>query len=102
MDALPARVRGIATLRGLGYSFREIGEALGVSPQAVSLMLSRHRRTMTSLRHAMELRGLSTRAVNALRRHGITGREQGLSKEIMRVLANERNCGRKKLAEIDA
>jgi DNA-directed RNA polymerase alpha subunit len=50
----------------------------------------------------MELRGLSTRAVNALGRHGITSREQALSSEIMRLLANEKNCGRKTLAEIEA
>ena len=55
LEELPHRVRDIATLRGLGYTFREISEQFGVTPQAISLMLSRHRRVLKTLRGAVEL-----------------------------------------------
>lgn len=97
---VPQRVREIAMLRGLGYSFREIAGQLHVSPQAVSLMLSRHRRALKSLRGAMELSHLSVRAVNALGRHGIHTREEALTRDALELLKNERNCGRKTIDEI--
>lgn len=97
---LPARVRDIATLRGLGYSFREIAEQLGVTPQAVSLMLTRHRRSLKSLKSSIELRSLSARAVNALGRHGISTRAEAREKNVLELLGSERNCGRKTLDEI--
>ena len=50
LEELPQRVRDIATLRGLGYTFREISEQFGVTPQAISLMLSRHRRVLKTFR----------------------------------------------------
>ena len=74
LDTIPERVRQIAMLRGLGYSYRQIAGPLQVTPQAVSLMLTRHRRSLKSLRAAMELNSLSARAVNALGRHGIRTR----------------------------
>jgi predicted transcriptional regulator len=76
LDEVPERVRQIAMLRGLGYSYRQIAGPLHVTPQAVSLMLTRHRRSLKSLRDAMELNSLSARAVNVLGRHGIRTREQ--------------------------
>lgn len=94
------RVREIAMLRGLGYSFREIGKQLGVSPQAVSLMLLRHRRSFKSLRQAMEFSDLSARAVNALGRHGIRNREEARQRGVLDLIKDERNCGRKTLEEI--
>ena len=97
---VPQRVRQIAMLRGLGYSYRQIAEPLNVSPQAVSLMLTRHRRSLKSLTGAMELRSLSARAVNALGRHGIRTREQARKANVLALLADERNCGRKTLEEI--
>ena len=100
LDAVPQRVREIAMLRGLGYSFRQIAEQFSVTPQAVSLMLSRHRRTIKSLRGALELRNLSPRAVNALGRHGIRTRDQAREKDAVALLKGERNCGRKTLEEI--
>jgi len=100
LEAVPQRVREIAMLRGLGYSFREIAGQLHVSPQAVSLMLSRHRRSIKSLRSAMELRNLSARAVNALGRHRIKTREEAQATNVLALLGNERNCGRKTLEEI--
>ncbi len=99
-DELPHRVRDIATLRGLGYSFREIAEQLDVTPQAVSLMLSRHRRSLKSLKGSIDLRSLSARAVNALGRHGISNREQARQKDVLQLLRGERNCGRKTIDEI--
>jgi DNA-binding NarL/FixJ family response regulator len=100
LGELPQRIRDIATLRGLGYSFRQIGEQFGVTPQAVSLMLARHRRTMKSLRGAVELAGLSSRAVNVLSRHGVRSRAEAREKFAPEHLEGERNCGEKTLNEI--
>jgi predicted transcriptional regulator len=100
LDTVPQRIREIAMLRGLGYSFRQIAEQFSVTPQAVSLMLSRHRRTIKSLRGALELRNLSPRAVNALGRHGIRTLDQAREKDAVSLLKGERNCGRKTLEEI--
>jgi predicted transcriptional regulator len=97
---VPWRIREIAMLRGLGYSFREIARPLGVTPQAVSLMLSRHRRSLKSLRGAMDLGSLSPRAVNALARHGIRTREEARCSNVLDRLHNARNCGRKTIEEI--
>ena len=101
LETLPAGVRDIATLRGLGYTFREIAEPLNITPQAVSLMLSRHRRSLKCLRRSMELCDLSARAVNALRRHGIKSREEARSRNILQLLDKQRNCGRKTTEEIE-
>lgn len=97
---IPQRLREIAMWRGLGYSFREIGDKFGVSPQAVSLMLSRHQRTAKSLRHNPELHGLSARAVNVLGRHSIKTREEARARNILDSLPRENNCGRKTAEEI--
>lgn len=102
LDAVPQRIREIAMLRGLGYSFREIAGQFSVTPQAVSLMLSRHRRCLKALRGSIELNHLSPRAVNALGRHGIRTREEARCKNAAGLLANSRNCGRKTLAEVEA
>jgi predicted DNA-binding protein YlxM (UPF0122 family) len=101
LESVPQRIRELAMLRGLGYSFREIAQQLNVSPQAVSLMLSRHRRCLKSLRGAMELSQLSVRAVNALGRHGICTRDEALARNALELLRNERNCGSKTIEEIE-
>ncbi len=98
---LPARIRDIATLRGLGYTYREIAQPLNISPQAVSLMLTRHRRSLKCLRQSMELCHLSARAVNALGRHGIKSRDEARRLNVLDLLKNQRNCGRKTLDEIE-
>ncbi len=98
---LPQRVRDIATLRGLGYSLREIASQLDVTPQAVSLMLSRHQRALKSLGGAIDLHGLSSRAVNALGRHGISSRKQARERNVLPKLRGARNCGPKTLREIE-
>jgi DNA-binding NarL/FixJ family response regulator len=76
IDALPERIQHIAVPRGLGCSFREIGRELKLTPQTVSRILSRLRRTFKALKGSAELAGLSARAGNALGRHGIRTREQ--------------------------
>jgi predicted transcriptional regulator len=100
LNEIPERVRQIAMLRGLGYSYRQIAGPLHVTPQAISLMLARHRRALKSLRGAMELASLSARAVNVLGRHGIRTREQARQTNLLGRLDRERNCGRKTLDEI--
>ena len=100
LEDIPERVRQIAMLRGLGYSYRQIAGPLQVTPQAVSLMLMRHRRSLKSLRAAMELNSLSARAVNVLGRHGIRTREQARQADVLALLAGERNCGSKTMDEI--
>lgn len=100
LDSVPRRVGEIAMLRGLGYSYREIGHQFGVTPKAVSLMLTRHRRSLKSLRGAVELNSLSARAVNALGRHGIRTREEAQEANVLELLAGERNCGNKTIDEI--
>ena len=100
LDSVPQRVREIAMLRGLGYSFRQIAAQFSVTPQAVSLMLSRHRRCLKALRGSIELSTLSPRAVNALGRHGIRTREQARQKDAISLLKGSRNCGRKTLDEV--
>lgn len=100
-EEIPHRIRNIAMMRGLGYSFREIAEQLDITPQAVSLMLTRHQRSLRSLKGAIELRQLSARAVNALGRHRIATREEARNNNILELLRGERNCGRKTLEEIE-
>ena len=100
LGEIPERVRQIAMMRGLGYSYRQIAGPLNVTPQAVSLMLMRHRRALKTLRGAMELSALSPRAVNVLGRHGIRTREQARQANVLERIAGERNCGRKTMDEI--
>lgn len=100
LDAMPQRVREIAMLRGLGCSFRQIAKQFSVTPHAISLALSRHRRCLKALRGSVELRTLSPRAINALGRHGIRTREQARKTDVINLLSGERNCGRKTLEEV--
>jgi hypothetical protein len=100
LDEIPERVRQNAMMSGPGYSYREIAGPFSVTPQAVSLMLTRHRCSLKSLCGAMELSALSPRAVNALGRHGIRTREQARQANVLERLAGERNCGRKTIDEI--
>ncbi len=102
VETVPQRVREIAMLRGLGYSFREIAQQYHVTPQAVSLMLSRHRKSAKSLGGATELTVLSSRAVNALGRIKILSREEARRCNALELLKGARNCGRKTLNEIAA
>lgn len=100
LEHLPARVRDIAALRGLGYSYRQIGQSIGVTPQAVSVMLVRHRRALKSLHGSMELYPLSSRALNTLKRHGIRSRREARERNVVERLTGERNCGCKTIQEI--
>lgn len=101
LEHIPGRVRDIAVLRGLGYSYREIASPLGLTPQAVSLMLIRHKRCLKQLKSASDLHALSARAVNVLTRHGITTRQEARAKGVLAFLKLERNCGSKTAAEIE-
>ena len=101
IEHLPRRIREIATLRGLGYSYRAIAAEFGVSPQAISLMLSRHRRGLRCLKGAVELQTLSARAVNTLGRHGIRTREEAIRMNLLDLVGGERNCGAKTRAELE-
>lgn len=100
LDVLPSRVRSAAMLRGLGYSLREIGALYGISSQAVSIMLIRHRRVLFEAESAGELVQLSSRAASALSRHGIRTRREAHKKDILALLCYERNCGDKTRREI--
>ena len=93
-------MRDIATLRGLGYSYREIGERFGTTPQAVSIMLTRHRRSLSSLRDRPDLAGLSARAANVLGRIGVCSREEASAHNVLSLLQIQRNCGAKTREEI--
>ena len=102
LDQLPRRVRDVATLRGLGYSYREIGKQLNVTPQAVSLMLARHRRKLKSLGQKEGFHQLSAREVNVLGRHGVSCPDEARRINILATLEREPNCGRKTIEEISA
>lgn len=101
LEGVPERIREIAMMRGLGYSFRQIAEQFCVTPQAISLMLSRHKRSLKSLRGATELTNLSSRAANALGRHHIRSREEARRMNVVELLKDARNCGRKTISEIE-
>ena len=101
LAASPGRVRDIAALRGLGYSYREIAKHYQVTPQAISLLLMRNRRDMKAIGGRPQMANLSTRATNALRRLGIESREDAIAEKALAKLAHARNCGRKTLDEIE-
>lgn len=94
------RVRDVAALRGLGFSYREIAQHYGVTPQAISLLLMRSRRQMKAIGGNPELASLSTRACAALQRIGVHTREEAISADAVHRLGHTRNCGRKTLEEI--
>ena len=97
---LPARVRDIATLRGLGFTCLEIGRRFGITPQAVSATLSRHHRRIDDMKGCPEMSELSGRSVNALSRIGVNSRAEACGRDIFTLLLRERNCGAKSLEEI--
>ncbi len=101
LEHIPGRIRDIAVLRGLGYSYREIASPLGITPQAVSLMLIRHKRCLKQLKSASDLHSLSARAVNVLSRRGIATRQEARARGVLALLQRERNCGAKTVAEIE-
>ena len=101
LETVPERIREIAMMRGLGYSFRQIADQFCVTPQAVSLMLSRHKKTVKSLRGATELTTLSSRAANALGRLNVRNREEARRMNVIQSLKGSRNCGRKTISEIE-
>jgi prepilin-type N-terminal cleavage/methylation domain-containing protein/prepilin-type processing-associated H-X9-DG protein len=102
-DALPRRVLHMAALRGLGYPLRAIGRNYGVSPQAVSVMLTRHKKLLRAARSGTGMESLSARAVNVLGRLRIGSRSEARAVQDWETrLHGLRNCGRKTIAEIRA
>lgn len=100
LATLPGRVRDIATLRGLGYTCHEIGRRLGITPQAVSATLMRHRRRIRDIGGRSELLELSARAANALSAVGVRCRADAVGRDLLTLLRCRRNCGAKTLDEI--
>lgn len=100
LSKLPARVRDIATLRGLGYKCVEIGQRFGITAQAVSATLARHHRRIGDFGPKSDLLELSARAANALARLGIERRADVRGRDLFALLRRERNCGEKTLEEI--
>jgi hypothetical protein len=101
LDEIPLHVRNVAALRGLGFTFRQIGRTYGVTPQAASIMLARQRALMKGQGRRPELAGLSPRAVNCLGRLGIRDRAGARAVPNLEArLQNQRNCGQKTIREI--
>lgn len=101
MEALPARIRDIAIMRGLGYKLSEIARHMDLTPQAVSIMLQRHRARIKDLGVRTEHWGLSTRAANVLGRLHVSTREQARAMNVAAKLRGQRNCGEKTIREIE-
>lgn len=102
IEALPSRVRDIAIMRGLGYSLAEIARHMGTTPQAVSIMLQRHRARIKELGVRTEHWELSTRAANVLGRLRVATREEARAKNVAAKLRGQRNCGEKTIREIES
>jgi hypothetical protein len=101
IEALPSRVRDIAIMRGLGYKLQEIAQHMGLTPQAVSIMLQRHRARIKELGVRTEHWGLSARAANVLGRLRVYTREDAQTKNVVAKLRGQRNCGEKTIREIE-
>jgi len=101
IEALPSRVRDIAIMRGLGYKLQEIARHMGLTPQAVSIILQRHRGRIKELGVRTEHWGLSTRAANVLGRLRVSTREEARTKSVVAKLRGQRNCGEKTIREIE-
>ncbi len=101
IEALPSRVRDIAIMRGLGYKLQEIARHMGLTPQAVSIMLQRHRARIKELGVRTEHWELSTRAANVLGRLRVYTREDAQAKNVVAKLRGQRNCGEKTIREIE-
>ncbi|MBE2181501.1 MAG: hypothetical protein IAE97_13625 [Chthoniobacterales bacterium] len=100
IESIPYKVREIAILRGLGYTLLEIASRSSITPQAVSMMLKRYRRSTQCFDSSSELSQLSTRAANTLARLGITTKSDAQRCELFKELAQQRNCGSKTIQEI--
>lgn len=101
LEEIPLHVRNLATLRGLGFSFRQISKNYGVTPQAASLMLARQKALLKSARRHSELSGLSPRAVNCLGRLGVRSKDSARTLGSLEIrLQGMRNCGQKTIREI--
>ena len=102
-EELPRRILHIAALRGLGYSLQTIGRSYGVSPQAISVMLTRHKGALRSAKSHGGIQSLSPRAVNVLGHLRIKNRTEARKvTDWEERLHGLRNCGQKTATEIRA
>ena len=102
-EELPRRILHIAALRGLGYSLQTIGRSYGVSPQAISVMLNRHKGALRSAKGHGGMQSLSPRAVNVLGHLRIKNRTEARKvTDWEERLHGLRNCGQKTATEIRA
>lgn len=100
-EELPLYVRNVATLRGLGFSFPQIARHYGVTPQAISVLLTRQRASVKQGKALPELAGLSPRAANCLGRLRIGTRAEARKRpNLPEELQGQRNCGQKTVEEI--
>jgi hypothetical protein len=100
-EELPRRILHIAALRGLGYSLRAIGRHYGVSPQAISVMLTRQKTKQRGTKSLDGMQQLSPRAVNVLGRLRIKNLSEARGVTDWRErLRGLRNCGQKTTTEI--
>lgn len=100
LEDIPRSIRDIAALRGLGYTYSEIGHSLGVTAQAISVTLVRYRRKLASTRGSKHMMGLSTRALNVLSKHCISDPSDPRLSTMLEHFPGERNCGAKTIMEI--
>lgn len=100
-EELPLHIRNVATLRGLGFTYSQIGRHYGITPQAASILLHRQKTHLSKAMNASELNGLSPRAVNCLGRLRIRNRAGArCHPDILAALREQRNCGQKTIDEI--
>jgi hypothetical protein len=101
LEELPLYVRNVATLRGLGFSFPQIARHYGVTPQAISVLLTRQRALFKQGQSLSRLVGLSPRATSCLGRLRIgTRAELQKHPNLREKLRGQRNCGKKTVEEI--
>lgn len=100
-EELPLHVRNVAALRGLKFTYAQIGRHYGITPQAASVLLSRQRFLLRDRLDNSELKGLSPRAVNCLGRLRIRTRDAARRHpDLSEKLRAQRNCGHKTIEEI--
>lgn len=100
-EELPLRVRNVAALRGLGFSFVQIGQRYGITPQAASILLIKQKGLLSQAGTSSEFDGLSPRAVNCLGRLRIRNRAMARRHpNLDAALKEQRNCGQKTTDEI--
>lgn len=86
-------------LRKIGYTYRSIGDQVGISGQAVRLCYRKTVRKIEYIKNPGPYGFLSVRAVNCLREAGIKSLTEARKLSELTLL-KMRNCGPKTLQEI--